>query len=201
VPQPGASAGMADRPSERQRTGITGPDPSPRTSIASGDVGCEGSGPAPSSLGTRPGQEPGCGEVEPPIPRFRHGGKVLSKRRAAVGDDRAGRSSCPARSGQRPPGASLDALLLLPSPRADVRCEDRGVSCPTSVRASSYVQSAFEQAPAPHDSGPLVPPGVVGVRGEVGDTRGEGGRGVALTASGNGGGRCRRASRYSAGRR
>ena len=61
--------------------------------------------------------EPGCGEVEPPIPRFRHGGKVLSKRRAAVGDDRAGRSSCPARSGQRPTGASLDALLLL-SPRA-----------------------------------------------------------------------------------
>ena len=37
-----------------------------------------------------------------------------SKRRAAVGDDRAGRSSCPSRLGQRPTGASLDALLLLP---------------------------------------------------------------------------------------
>jgi len=38
---------------------------------------------------------------------------AFSKRRAADGDDRAGRPSRPTRSGQRPPGASLDALLLL----------------------------------------------------------------------------------------
>ena len=41
----------------------------------------------------------------------------LSKRRAADGDDRAGRSLRPTRSGQRPPGASLDALLLLTKKR------------------------------------------------------------------------------------
>jgi hypothetical protein len=73
-------------------------------------------------------REPGRGEVEPPIPRAAWW-KGLSKRRAAVGDDRAGRSSCPARIGQRPTGASLDALLLPHArPRAKVRREAIGAA-------------------------------------------------------------------------
>src|SRR6185503_20273239 len=106
---------MVDRPSKRQRTRDKPPD-----WVGGGNEG---------SLGALPRQEPGCGEVESPRPRkARWIG--LSKRQAAVGGDRAGRSSRPSRSGQRPPGASLGALLLLPSPRASRRCGDGGVVVP-----------------------------------------------------------------------
>ena len=175
VPWSGASAGMVDRPSKRQRTRDKPPD-----WVGGGSEG---------SLGAPPRQEPGCGEVEPPGPRTARW-IGLSKRRAAVGSDRAGRSSRPSRSGQRPTGASLDALLLLPSPRAESRREDR-------VLFVSHQRQSSLAAPHP---GPL--PALSECTGEVGDARGRGrGRGSCLTtAAGRRGGRGHCASRCSAGR-
>jgi hypothetical protein len=125
----GASAGMADRSSERQRS-----RESPRTGL-----GVEARAPSAQSRGS----EPGCGEVLLRYPA-RHGGKVYP----SVGrpSERPSRAfSCPARIDQRPTGASLDALLLLPSPRA---------AEPLRGRRRFPAQSAFVQAPAPHP-GPL----------------------------------------------
>src|SRR5262245_975836 len=72
---------------------------------------------APSRQGARVRRSP------TPIPRTAWW-IGLSKRRAAVGDEPSRAFFVP-RFGQRPTGASLDALLLLPSPRAARRCEAR----------------------------------------------------------------------------
>jgi hypothetical protein len=88
---------LVDRPSKRQRS---------RESLRTGleaEAGCS------SALGRAGSPDAAKSSLRDP-----QGWWIgLSKRQAAVGDDRAGRSSRPSRSGQRPTGAGPDALLLL----------------------------------------------------------------------------------------
>src|SRR5262245_57080110 len=78
----------------------------------------------------------------------------LSKRQAAVGDDRAGRSLRPTRSGQRPTGASLDALLLPPFKTSRITAARLAV---LAARAASPPWLYHSLAPSPLSSHPGWP--------------------------------------------
>jgi hypothetical protein len=111
------------------------------------------------------GREPGCGEVEPPIPRPAWW-KGLSKRRAAVGDDRTGRPSRPARSWSeadgREPGRPAPPPPLGRRCRREARLrrQSRGLRFPQPRSEAGLYLGALRDGPkrCPHGRGRKRPP-------------------------------------------
>jgi hypothetical protein len=149
----GTKPGMAHRPCERRFLGSTGSDPD-GARVPQGTPGAGGADAVKSFSDTPRGM------VARP-----------AKRRAAVGGGRAGRSSRPARIGQWPTGASLDVLLLLPSPRAVRPLRGWG-----AFLSNQRWSKLLPLPPAPGLRRGRLSPRAAGARGEVGQARGEGGR-------------------------